>query len=175
MYVNVSIVRWIVSYLHQAPNVYVPTAVVIDAALAAGGVTLLGPYTSTSPNIEAVKAWYMVYVPPPFVNLLLGQTLTLVQVWMRVQGLIVDRGLEADCKPLIDWLHVALTQKGDPINPSPLKVDLLTAPFFDDPLLSHRHNFLLRHLPGLDPSIQRVTGTQIATNIGEVSVELQRD
>ena len=34
---------------------------------------------------------------------------------------------------------------------------------------------MVRHLPGLDPSIERATGTQIAQKIGEVSVEIRAD
>ena len=34
---------------------------------------------------------------------------------------------------------------------------------------------MVRHLPGLDPSIERATGTQIARKIGEVSVEMRAD
>ena len=34
---------------------------------------------------------------------------------------------------------------------------------------------MVRHLPGLDPSIERATGMQIARKIGEVSVEMQAD
>ena len=34
---------------------------------------------------------------------------------------------------------------------------------------------MVRHLQGLDPSIERATGTQIARKIGEVSVEMRAD
>ena len=34
---------------------------------------------------------------------------------------------------------------------------------------------MVRHLPGLEPSIERATGTQIARKIGEVSVEMRAD
>ena len=34
---------------------------------------------------------------------------------------------------------------------------------------------LIRYLPGLDSSLQRVQGSLIATDIGEVAVEMRRD
>ena len=39
----------------------------------------------------------------------------------------------------------------------------------------HRHTLMIRHLPGLDPSIERALGKQIARKIGEVSVEMRAD
>ena len=55
LYGNVSTARWLSLYLHLAADVYVPTAAAINAALAADTTaTLLGPYTATSPNYEAV-------------------------------------------------------------------------------------------------------------------------
>ena len=41
-------------------------------------------------------------------------------------------------------------------------------------LLQHRHWLLVSHLPGLDPSINRATGTRIAKTVGEVVVELRK-
>ena len=47
------------------------------------------------------------------------------------------------------------------------------APLPDALLFQHLHCLLISHLPGLDPSINRATGTCIAETVGEVAVELQ--
>ena len=47
------------------------------------------------------------------------------------------------------------------------------APLSNALILQHRHRILLRHLPGLDPSINRATGAHIAEPFGELAVELR--
>ena len=47
-----------------------------------------------------------------------------------------------------------------------------SAPLPDALLLEHRHRLLLRHLPRLDPSINRAAGTRISETVREVVVEL---
>ena len=42
-------------------------------------------------------------------------------------------------------------------------------------LLRHRHHMLTCHLPGLEPALQRVQGSIIATHIREAAVEMRRD
>ena len=39
----------------------------------------------------------------------------------------------------------------------------------------HRHALMIRHLPGIDPSIYSASATQIAWKIGEVLVEMRAD
>ena len=48
-----------------------------------------------------------------------------------------------------------------------------SAPLPDALLLDHRHQLLLGHLPGLDPSINPAAVTRIAETVGEVAVELR--
>ena len=47
------------------------------------------------------------------------------------------------------------------------------APLPEVILLQHRHQILLSHLPGLNPSINRAAGTCISKTVGEVAVELR--
>ena len=51
----------------------------------------------------------------------------------------------------------------------------MIAPVADELLKLHWHYLMIQHLPGLDPSIKRATGTHIAQKIGEVSVEMRAD
>ena len=105
---------------------------------------------------------------------LLGRELTARQAWDRVRGTIIDLGIEVECKPLVDWLRVSLTRRADGGRPVISVADVI-APVSNELLMLYRHALMVRHLPGLDPSIERATGTQIARKIGEVSVEMQAD
>ena len=164
---------WDPTYLQQAAAVNVLTPAAIDTALAGDpAVTLLGPFADGDPSTEAVRCRKTVYVPAPFVGLLLGQDLTPVQAWNRVRGAVVDAGAEASSKPLVDWLRVALTRAAPNAYPM-LRVDEPAAPLPDVLLLQHRHRILIQHLPGLDPSINNAAGTRIAATVGEVAVELR--
>ena len=100
--------------------------------------------------------------------------MTARQAWDLVRGAIIDHGIEEECKPLVDWLRVSLTRRADGGRPVISVADVI-APVADELLMLHRHSLMVRHLPGLYPSIERATGTQIARKIGEVSVEMQAD
>ena len=112
------------------------------------------------------------YVPAPYVGLLLSGDLTPVEAWQHLRGAIVDAVAEDACRPIVDWLCAALTRSvrdtlSTLVVPDPL------APLPDALLLEHRHRLLLGRLPGLDPSINRAAGTRIAETVGEVAVELR--
>ena len=64
-----------------------------------------------SPDCDAIQVCKTVYVPSPFVNLLLGHLLTATKAWKRLRGEIVDGNIEDDCKPVIDLLREALVWK----------------------------------------------------------------
>ena len=112
------------------------------------------------------------YVSAPYVGLLLSGDLTPVEAWQRLRGASVDVAAEDACRPIVDWLHAALTRSG-PDALSTLVVSDPSAPLPDALLLEHRHLLLLGHLPGLDPSINCAAGTRIAETVGELEVELQ--
>ena len=113
-----------------------------------------------------------VYVPTPYVGLLLSGDLTPVEAWQRLQGAIVNAAAEDACRPIVNWLRAALTRSG-PDAPSTLLLPDPLAPLPDALLLEHRHRLLLGHLPGLDPSINPAAGTRIAETVGEVAVKLR--
>ena len=48
-----------------------------------------------------------------------------------------------------------------------------SAPLTNTLPLQHRHRLLLRHLPGLDSSINRAAGTRTVEKVKEVAVELR--
>ena len=119
---------------------------------------LFGLYMMGDGKCEQVKTRYAVYVPPSLVGHLLGRELTARQAWDRVRGAIIDLGIDVECKPLIDWLRVSLTRQADGGRPVIGVADVI-APVADELLMLHMHTLMVRHLPGLDPSIERATGT----------------
>ena len=171
-YGTAPLANWDPTYLHLAPAVHVTSAAAIDTSLAGdANLTLLGPYGAGDSGVETIRCRKTVYVPAPYVGLLLGSDLTPIEAWHRLQGDIVDAAAEEDCRPLIDWIRDALVRAG-PDNYSALMVPEPLAHLPDALLLQHRHQLLLSHLPELDPSINQAAGTHIAETVGEVAVEL---
>ena len=123
-------------------------------------------------GFEIIRCHKTVYVPAPYVGLLLCADLSLVEAWSRLRGAIVDAAAKAACRPLINWLRPAIV----PYRPnahSALVVAKLLVPLPNALLPQHRHRLLLSHLPGLDLSINWAAGTRIAETVGEVAVELR--
>ena len=108
--------------------------------------------------------------PPPFVTIMLGGDLTPREAWNRLRGAIVAAGMATECTPLIGWLRVALVRSATDLG-SALVVADPTAPLPDEQLLRHRHTILIHYLPGLDPDLNRATGTTIAAGIGDLVAE----
>ena len=93
-------------------TVYVFTDLYINTALVVNpNVNLMGPFTSTDANVEPLCVHNKIYLPTPFFRLFLERDLTPMEAWTRFCGVIADGGLEADCLPIFDWLHVFLTLK----------------------------------------------------------------
>ena len=97
-----------------------------------------------------------------------------MEAWTLLCVSIVNGGLDVDCLPIIDWLCVSLTLNNGN-NKLPLSIPRPTVPLADEDLLRHRYHMLTRNLPGIDLTLQRVQGSLIATHIGEVSLEMNRD
>ena len=101
--------EWDPINLHLTPAVHVTSASAIDTSLSAGAnLILLGPYGAGDVGVEIIRCHTTVYVPAPYVGLLLGVNLTPVEAWNRLQGAIVDSTAEDASRPLINWLQAAL-------------------------------------------------------------------
>ena len=133
---------------------------------------MVGPYEAVDARVESVRCRKTVYVPAPYVGLLLSGDLTPVEAWQRLRGAIVDAAAEDACRPIVNWLRAALT-RSVPDALSTLVVPDPSAPLPDAILLEHRHRLLLGHLPDLDPSINCAAGTRIAETVREVVVDLR--
>ena len=108
-YGTVPLAVWDPTYLHLAPDVYVPSAAAIDTSLAGdANITLLGPYGAGDAGAEIIRCCKTVYVTEPYVGLLLCADLTPVEAWNRLRGAIVDAAVEDACWPLINWLRATI-------------------------------------------------------------------
>ena len=90
-----------------------PSAAAIDTSLAGdANLTLLGPYGAGDAGVETIRCRKTVYVPAPYVSLLLGADSTPIEAWHRLRGAIVEAAAEDACRPLINWLCDAIVRAG---------------------------------------------------------------
>ena len=78
--------------------------------------------------MEAIHVRKTIYLPAPFVGILLEHYLTPVEAWSRLCGAIVNTGSTVDCNPITNWLRVALTMRSGIDHPSPLAMSRTAAP-----------------------------------------------
>ena len=72
--------HWDPAYLYLAAAVNVPSAAAIDATISGdAGLKMMGPYGAGDAGVESVCCRKTVYVPAPYVDLLLGGYLTPVE------------------------------------------------------------------------------------------------
>ena len=112
-YGTVPLAMWDPTYLHLYPALYVPSTAAIDISLAGyPNVTLLGPYGVGDAGAEIIYFRKTVYVPAPYVGLLLSEDLSPVEAWNRLWGEIFNTAAEAVYRCIIDWLHDAIVRSG---------------------------------------------------------------
>ena len=172
----VSCTNFQTSSLHQiGSTVHFLTYLAIDEALVRDTKTdLLGPFAITNADMEALRVQKTIYLPTPIVGFFLERDLAHTEAWTCLRVAIMDAEQKVDCRPILDWPRVALT-KNVGGNKFPLSLPRPTAPLVDgDPIL-HLHHILNGQLPRLDPALQRVQGSLIATHIGEVAMKILWD
>ena len=140
----------------------------MDTTLAATTVTLLlDPVADGNAGSTALQVSHTVYVPPPFVLILLPGGLSPSKAWRRLRGALFASNLENDFFTVVDWLQATLA-RSTPNDLSHLITVDPTAPLADSGLLKHRHTVLIRDLPSLDPELSWATGSMITENIGDL-------
>ena len=86
-YGTAPLVQWDPAYLHLTLAVLVPSPAVIDATLARDpDLKLLGPFGAEDAGVESIRCRKTVYIPAPYVGLLLGSYLTPVEAWESLRG-----------------------------------------------------------------------------------------
>jgi hypothetical protein len=97
----------------------------------------------------------MMLVPPCYVMLVIYCCLSPRQLWLELSTAIRNNNVEAPCAPLMNWMKHALTRHNSG-RPTAVLLASPVPPLADEALIIHRNEFLIRLLPGSDPS--RVTG-----------------
>ena len=108
-----------------------------------------------------------------FVSLLLDDEMTPRDAWDILGNAIVNERKEVECKPIIDWMKVALTREGVG-QQSRLAQQSLTAPLSNRVLMEHQWKLMIQDLPALDPAAMRGRKDRIADELG-VLVGMQKD
>jgi hypothetical protein len=153
----------------------VPTLVNPDALF--DGDPLLqtvGPFAANEVGTELIHTCSVMFLPPRYTAIVLGQSLTPREAYLRIGGAIWTDGLEVDCAPLLSFLCAACTlPTGQPV--PALQWAAATVLRADAALYRHiRDNVVLRDLPGLkQPEILKPSLVHVARAIRELVVKRQ--
>ena len=103
---TVTLSNWEPSYLNLLCNsVNIPSPVEIDTALVEMATPiLLDLMVENYAGATTARVRRTVYVPPPFVPILLVGELSLVKAWHSLRGMLVTANLEADFWVVVDWI-----------------------------------------------------------------------
>ena len=135
-------------------------------------LNLLIPFSAGHTDVGSIYFRKTIYLTTPFLGIFLERNLMPVEALSFLRGAIVDARYTVDCLPIINWLWVALTRKSGIDQMSTLAMLQPNSTLRDVKLKHHYHQAITRHLSGIDSVLQRVQGLLIATQIGEVAVEM---
>ena len=152
----------------------VPTLANVHAVLAANPAhDHMPPLAEGSADSEQLNTRRLVQVPPKYVEIVLGRSLSPRQLWAELGGAIINDTNEVACSHLLDWMRVAVTTRGNanqPENPFPpnntLPAPSLSALVVDDALQAMRWHWLRTDLPALDPQAPMSQTEQFMATIG---------
>ena len=137
---------------------------------------LVGPHALGDADTEEVRTRYCTYVPFRYVPLFLGTSLTPREAWERVSAAVTANNDVANCRPLLDFLRLALTRAA-PDTPSVIarQWPTLMQPA-DATLIDFFQRFVHRDLPNAHTT---APGThqglqQVATQVGILADETRR-
>ena len=74
-------------------------------------IDLLGPFTAYDTDMNSIHVRKTIYLPAPFMGILLERNLTPVEVWSFLRDTIVNAGATVDCQCVIEWIRITLTSK----------------------------------------------------------------
>ena len=167
-----TVVEWPASGFRQAANagaLQVPTLANLDALFDGDPLAeTVGPFAANEVGTELVRTRNVMFVPPKYVLIVLGQTLTPRQAYQRLGGAIRADGFEGDCAPLLTYLRAACTLPAGQLLPA---VQRPAAPVLrvDESLYRHiRDEIVLRDFPRLREPAALEPGMHVAQAIGEL-------
>ena len=168
-------VEWPPTAFRQVSNgaaLQVPTLVNLDALFDADPLLqTVGPFAANEVGTELIRTRSVMFLPPRYIAIVLGQNLTPRDAYLRLGGAIRADGLELDCAPLLSFLRAACTlPTGQPV--PALQRAAATVLRADAALYRHiRDNVVLRDLPGLQQPETLEPSLHVARAIGELVVE----
>jgi len=136
-------------------------ATIDESILAAPNENMLGPYNDNDDGTELVRVRRTCYVPPSFVPAFLATNMTPKLAWTTVVQSIRDNNQEVACKPLIDFIRVAIT-RSEVEGESALSIAVPTVPLVDGDLYRARRSILERDFPVLNQRIVQGQQADIA-------------
>jgi hypothetical protein len=105
------------------------------------------------PNLVAdqtrsVRTPVLMWIPPKYLSLVIGKSLTPRQLWMEVASKVIQDGLADECRPFLDWIGFAgiCHEAGAD---SHIARPPLAQPLSSPRLLTNPADLLLQLLPGL--------------------------
>jgi hypothetical protein len=94
-------------------------------------------------------------VPPCYAPLVINRRLSPRQLWIKLSTAIRNNNDELQCAPLVNWMKHALTRHNTD-RPTAVLLAPPVPPLADESFMLHQNAFLVRLLPGSDPT--RLTG-----------------
>ena len=170
-----TIVPWVEANFNLSGNqVLVPSDATLDQLLAGNpNDQFVGPFNAGDQGVELIRSRVSMLVPFRYVNIFLPGPLTPRDAYLRVAGAIAAQHDEAACRPLLNFLKLALTRSAAQ-QPSPLaRQHPVLAHAQDAQLVSHYMRLIRRDLPGLDTQPTTQAGQAIAAGLGQL-VDQQR-
>ena len=128
---------------------------------------LLHSFDAGDDDVYAVRVQWAIYVPPPFVSIMMTGDLTPMQDCTILRAAIIFAGKQVDCHALVNWLRVALVPRAVDQRLTLLPQDP-TSPLYDANLLLHRYRLLIQNLNGIKLELAHTQDTLIAANIGDL-------
>ena len=169
-----AVVNWAPNNFHQVnAQLRVPTNEMAQQLIAANPrPVLVGPFQNGDAGTEVVRVRRTIFVPPPYVPLFLEEDLEPVEAYSRAIAAITADQRVVECEPLLTWLRAAMTQSVGGGAPDVADVSP-TVPLVDASLIQHRHQLLLRDLPGLDTTAQQQGQVQaLVQGLGQIAGEV---
>jgi len=158
---------------NQTGLVQTPTAALLQQAMAADPAAgWFGPYAAGTQDVDPVVTRPLMIVPNKYAALFVTQGMTPKEAFLPLDGRVRQEHLEVSCGPLLEWLRVAVTQRGTAANPQPPATCLppFAGPMFLNPqdlqgFISYRLSILHADFPNLQPGNMHNSAVLIAQGL----------
>ena len=160
----------------QTNSQTVPTIPTIVAALTAdAGLELMGPYVNGDANTDTVKTRRIVPVPHVVGGIWLTKPdgITPREFWELVYPVIVSQGIENECRSLLQFFQIAITQSGAGATSSTVDAVRPSPPARSVALMKRQSAHLQHHFPQLRSDAPEHQAGLIAQGLGVIAQQQQ--